>query len=160
MFVLGDSDELVRFSLFKNMFDSCPADRKKLQLDPEAAHATPRSEKCIRNAFEFLGAELPAPERAQEEDSESAQQMEEWEETINVGEQTKALLMNLTRCDFDDADPRAGPPFESVDDSCIFGEKRNFRKQKRPVRANILGLKVVREMIPQTKSGTRPVPSD
>lgn len=58
MFILGDSDELVKFSRFKKMFDKCPAEKKKFRLEKDCMHADPRSESCYLNVFEFFGADV------------------------------------------------------------------------------------------------------
>lgn len=144
MFILGDSDELVRFSLFKNMFDSCPADRKKLQLEENSKHACPRSEKCVRNAFEFLGQ---VPDSVEQVTLDSV-----WEKTFNVGNNTRELLMDLTGFDFLGSDRIFPANLETVDDSRIFDDPKRFKKKSSPVRANLLDLKIERHMIPRSKN--------
>lgn len=145
MFILGDSDELVRFSLFKDMFDSCPADRKKFQLEEDCRHADPRSEKCIRNVFEFLGEQLDSPVDPMIYNSA-------WEQTFNVGNQTKELLMDLTGFDFLPSGTLFPGKIESVfEDSKIFGEEPEVPKKPKVASSkNLLSLRVDRQMIPTT----------
>jgi hypothetical protein len=151
MFILGDSDELVRFSLFKDMFDSCPADRKKFQLEPDCRHADPRSEKCIRNAFEFLGENIV-------HDVDPMIFNSTWEKTFNVGNRTKEMLMDLTGFDFlPQGTPFYGKVESVLEDTRIFGEEADFKKPKRKPKSmkNILNLKVEKHMItkkPKIKS--------
>lgn len=145
MFILGDSDQLVRFSLFKHMFDSCPADRKKLQLEEDAGHACARSEKCVRNAFEFLGGQVPDPLEHVTLDSV-------WERTFHVGDNTRELLMDLTGFDFLTSRRVFPASLETVDDdSTIFGGEQRFKKRTSPVAKNVLSLRVEPHMIRKPK---------
>jgi hypothetical protein len=143
MFILGDSDELVRYSLFKDMFDSCPSDRKKLQIEQNADHANPRTNKCIRNCFEFLGEKF-------ENSVEKVTYDSFWEKTFNVGNQTKELLMDLTGYDFlPSGNIFPGRVEPVIDDKKIFGEDCDFKKPKPKAKSlkNILNLNVNRKMI-------------
>jgi hypothetical protein len=140
MFILGDSDELVRYSLFKDMFDNCPSDRRKLLIEPDCKHADSRSEKTIRNIFEFMG------EKIGDQDINIFDST--WEKTFHVGDKTKELLMDLTGFDFLPSKNVLPARIESVfEDSKIFGEEEICFKKKVKSLKNILDLKVDRKMI-------------
>lgn len=55
VFILGDSDEMVGYQRFKEMFDLCPSDKKKFILEIDCEHPDPRSIECISQTFEFFG---------------------------------------------------------------------------------------------------------
>ena len=75
MFILGDSDELVKYSRFKKMFDLCPAEKKRFRLEPDCMHPDPRSESCYLNVFVFLGGDVE--NRMQELAAELEEEKEE-----------------------------------------------------------------------------------
>lgn len=58
MFIIGEEDDMVKYTRFQKMFDECGSDRKKLRIEPGAGHPDSRTEETLVQAFAFMGMDI------------------------------------------------------------------------------------------------------
>ena len=154
MFILGDSDELVKFSRFKEMFDNCSSEKKIFRIEEDCGHPDPRSDECITKILEFMGVTIDRePEEDEEEEEKPSKnyfhRSMSMRDKFNLEMTVKYKSLSL-RTIYD------CPGVENVDDWNIFDNQED-KPRGSTTKNRLLNFRVDKKLISQKRKV--PVPN-
>lgn len=90
LFIIGEKDDMVLYRKFLKMFEKCRADKKKLIVELDAGHPSPRTEECIDQVLDFIKADSLTTSEVGQGNFSRGEQKDSLEEIF--GESTRSQI--------------------------------------------------------------------